>query len=470
MKKFGTFLLLFLFLLSIFSFATLAQEENAKDSVRMGSHSMDAQLPVLGSEQLITNAKSVILYEVNTDTLMYAWNADERLSPASFVKVLTALIAIEQGDLSSSVTVERSVLDTVVYNAVKTGFQDGEVLTLQDLLYCMMVDSGNDAAALIADHIAGSQSVFVETLNTYAQELGCTNTNFTNVHGLHDDNQYISARDMGRIMAAAVKNETFCEIFGTIYYSVPATNLSEERYLSSENYLINNDTVQIYYDARVLGGRTGIAQDGSRCITALAEHNGLRYISVIMGSESVYEENGVQVRSFGGYSETSDLLDKGFEGYQSCQLIYNGQVLKQKKVVNGDCAVSLGSRESASVVLPAGVTMADIAIQYADTADELTAPVEAGQQLSTVKFMYGNTCVAQTALYAMNSVRAADTAPAQQDQKNGHDGWKTAFTVLLIILIAIIVLFAVLRIYRMMLRRSVNKRSRHRRQDRRRSR
>lgn len=469
MKRFGAIILLFIYFASVFAFDTLAQEETASDAVLMGSHTMDAQLPVLGSQQLITNAKSVILYEVNTDTLMHAWNADEKLPPASFVKVLTALIAIEQGDLSASVTVKSSVLDTVVYNAAKTGFLDGEVLTLQDLLYCMMVDSGNDAAALIADHIAGSQSVFVETLNTYAQELGCSNTNFTNVHGLHDDNQYTTARDMGRIMAAAVKNETFCDILGTVYYSVPATNLSEERYLASENYLINTDTFQIYYDERVLGGRTGIAQDGDRCIAALAEQNGLRYISVIMGSASVYEENGVQVRSVGGYTETSDLLDLGFEDYQSCQLIYNGQVLKQKKVLNGDCAVSLGTQESALAVLPVGATMDDITIEFSDSANEFSAPIEKGQQLSTVKFMYGNTCVAQVKLYAMNNVRAADAVPVEQMREDGSETWEKAFITLLIVLICIIILFAILRVYKMLQRRAVNKRTRKRRQDRRRS-
>lgn len=469
MKKFFAAVLIALYLLPTLGVHAFAQEETVKDSVSLGSHSMDANLPVLGSAQLITNAKSAILYEVNTDTLMHAWNADERLSPASFVKVLTALIAIEQGDLASTVTVSRSVLDSVVYNAVKTGFQDSEVLTLQDLLYCMMVDSGNDAAALIADHIAGSQSVFVEALNSYAQELGCTNTNFTNVHGLHDDNQYTTARDMGRIMSAAVKNETFCTILGTKYYNVPATNLSEDRYLVSENYLINNDTVQIYYDQRVIGARTGVAQDGSRCITALAEHNGLRYISVIMGSESVYEENGVQVKSFGGYAETSDLLDLGFDGYQSCQLIYEGQVLKQKKVVGGDCAVSLGTREAAYTVLPAGVALTDLTTVYSDYSEELQAPVEAGQELSVVKFMHGNSCVAQVPLYAMNSVNSvADTTVEQQKDSDGTQS-KAFLTALLIIVIVCISAVGIFRLYKVFAARMKYRQNQAKRRNRRRS-
>ena len=469
MKKFFAAILLVLYLIPTLGMIVFSQEEMVKESVSAGSHSLDAVLPVLGTTQLITNAKSAILYEVNTDTLMHSWNADEKMSPASFVKILTALIAIEQGDLNSTVTVSQSVLDSVVYNAVKTGFMDTEVLTLQDLLYCMMVDSGNDAAALIANHIAGSQSAFVDTLNSYAQELGCTNTNFTNVHGLHDDNQYTTARDMGRIMAAAVKNEIFCTIIGTKYYNVPATNLSEDRYLVSENYLINNDTVQIYYDKRVIGARTGVAQDGSRCITALAEHNGLRYISVIMGSESVYEENGVQVKSFGGYAETSDLLDLGFEGYQSCQLIYNGQILKQKKVLNGDCSVSLGTREAAYAVLPAGVVLSDLTSAYTDVAEELQAPVQAGQQLSTVKFMHGNICVAQVPLYAMNHVNSVSEMIIEQPEKSDGQHAKSIMTILLVAVIAVLLFVAGSRIYKMISIRFKYSQGQKKRRNRRRS-
>ena len=220
MKKFIAAILLVLCLMPTMEISVFAQEETVKESVSMGSHSLDASLPVLGTTQLITNARSAILYEVNTDTLMHSWNADEKLPPASFVKVLTALIAIEQGDLASTVTVSQAVLDSVVYNAVKTGFLDTEVLTLEDLLYCMMVDSGNDAAALIANHIAGSQSAFVETLNSYAQELGCTNTNFVNVHGIHDDQQYSTARDLARMLCAAVENEDFQRLLQGVYVNV----------------------------------------------------------------------------------------------------------------------------------------------------------------------------------------------------------------------------------------------------------
>ena len=404
MKKHLVIILILSLALHIMIASAVAVAPESDQSVIMGSNTIDSQLPVLGSEQLITNARSVLLYETQTDTLMYAWNADERLPPASLAKILTALIAVEQGDLSAKVTVRQEVLNTVSKNAVKSDILAGEVLTLEDLLYCMMVDSGNDAAAVIADHISGSQEAFVQQMNEYAQSLGCVDTNFTNVHGIHEENQYSTARDLGRILAAAVKNESFCDIFGAVYYSVPASNLSEDRHLVSENYLINGDIVQIYYDGRVKGSRTGVTEDKNRCIASVAESNGLQLVSIILGSASVYEESGVKVRSFGGYTETSDLLDLAFDGYQPCQLIYNGQILKQEPVENGDCYVSLGTAASAATVLPGGVSVDDLNVQYEHINQTLKAPIKKGDLLSCVKFTYGGKCVAQLDLYAMNSV------------------------------------------------------------------
>lgn len=461
MKKVFTLLLLCAFVFSIISVPSAATEEPVKQSVTNGSHSLDSQIPVLGSDQLITNAKSVILYEVSTQTLMHAYNADEKLPPASFVKILNALIAIEEGDLSAKVTVKGAVLDTVAHNAVKTEFIDGEVLTLEDLLYCMLVDSGNDAAALIADHIAGSQDVFVDKLNAYAAKLGCIDTNFTNVHGLHDDMQYTTARDMGRIMTAAVQNETLCEILGTVYYTVPANPFSEERNLVSENFLLNDDDMEIYYDARVKGSRTGVANDGTRCIASVAESDGLRFISIIMGAASVYEENGVKVRSFGGFAETSDLLDLGFDGYSAYQLIYEGQILLQRNVLNGDCAVNLGTNEPAATVLPDGITMGNLSVEFSHINAELQAPIEAGQKLSVARYMYGGICVAEADLFAMNAVVDSSTQLVIQPKSAG-EGTGSALTTVLVAIILVLLLYLAYKLYRSKSLKKAKKQRRHR--------
>lgn len=384
-----------------------ATDESALDaSAVSGCHSADAMVSLLGNGQIVKNAEAVFLYDVNSDTLMHAWNPDVPVEPASLVKIMTALIAVEQGQLDDAVTVQQAVLDTVPDDAVSSELIADEVMTLKDLLYCMMIDSGNDAAAVIADHVAGSQSVFVEWMNTKAQELGCVNTNFTNVHGLYDEMQTTTARDVGKILAAAVKNEQFTEIFGTVYYDVPATNKSEERKLVTGNLLMSDD-MEINFDERVTGGRTGVASDGSHCLAVTAEYGSMKLVSVLIGSSATYEDDGNTFHSAGGYAETQQLLDAGFTGYYSSQILYEGQVLTQRAVLNGSSHVSLGCTSSVSTVLPEGVSFNQLSLRYVNGEAELKAPIQKGEVLCGVEVWYGGLCVAYTDLYALNGVTEA---------------------------------------------------------------
>ncbi len=470
MKRIFAIFLIVCLILSSTAFAASAQS-TVDESVQSGSHSADALMPLLGTDRLITNAKSVMLYEAKSDTLLYSWNADEQLPPSSLVKIMTAMLAIENGDLSALVTVESEVLNSVPAEAVDCALQIGELLTLEQLLYCMMVDSANDAAAVIAHHIAGSQQSFVAMMNQRAQELGCTGTNFINVHGLHDEMQYTTARDVTKILAEAIKSEQFRTIFGTVNYTVPQTNKYEERNFSTGNYLINQEDRPTYYDSRVTGGRTGVTQFSDRCIAATAEKNGLQVISIVMGAESVYEENGVEVRSFGGFPETTKLLDAAFDGYARSQIIYQGEILKQQKVSGGDCDVMLGTDISVSTVLPADVGYEDLSFRYHDTLTQLAAPIAKGTQLSTVQVYYGSLCVGQASLYAMNDVavkQAQSVTDSQPVQDNAT--WTRVLTVIgmiAVVLILIVILFRIISRVRLM---SSRKRSLRYKKDRRRSR
>ena len=133
---------------------------------------------------MIAMSQAVVAYELNTDTLLYTWNADQRINPTGTVKLLTCLIVLEEANLDDMVTVYRSTLDTIAWGAVSAGLKAGEVVPMMDLLKCVMVASANDAAAVMAAHVSGNQKTFVERMNQKAAELGCTDSNFTNVHGL----------------------------------------------------------------------------------------------------------------------------------------------------------------------------------------------------------------------------------------------------------------------------------------------
>lgn len=437
MKKIGVICLVFCLVVSflgVISFATPVENSeptgdkheeavgNAQDT-----SGLDAAAPLLGGQQLVENIKSAILYECASDTLIYAYNPDAQMYPSSFVKILTALLAIEKGKLDDAVTATEEVLASVPYDAVSADLQAGEVMTLEQLIYCMMVGSANDASAVIAHHISGSQEVFVQEMNDYAAQLGCTNTQFMNVHGLHHEQQYTTARDMAKILREAMKNEAFVEIFSAVAYEVPATNKSDIRDLATGNYMMKTDS--IYYDARVTGGRTGVAEDGTRCLATSAEGNGLKLVSIVMGAESVEEEDGYTLQVIGGYQETSTLFDKGLDGYKAVQVLFPEQAVTQSSVIDGENHVVLGTKVAVSAVLPSNVGVEDLTFRYSNIA-EIKAPITEGDLLSKVEVWYGATCVAKGDLYAMNAVRSVLDIQTVVEETNDGVAAKTALTVI----------------------------------------
>lgn len=470
MKKIGCICLIICLMVSVMGSSVQATEETLSGTVVNGCHTLDARVPFLGSQQLVENTRAVVLYEIGSQTLMHAYNADEKMYPASFAKIMTALIVAEKGNMTEAVTVSADVLDTIPAGAASSGLEADEVLTVQDLLYCMMVGSANDAAAVLADYISGSQSAFVAEMNRYAAELGCKDTNFVNPHGLHDESQVTTARDSARILEAAYKNEIFAKAFGTVYYTVPATNKSGARNLVSGNYLLNgNDGPEIYYDSRVVGSRTGVTEDDERCVASVAKTDGLELICIVMGSKSEYTENAGQVKNFGGYSETSQLIDKS-AGFAARQILFAGQALRQYSVVNGNADVVAGPIVSVATVLPSDITADALTYRYMDVDGALQAPIEKGTRLSSLEIWHNNFCVAQVDLYAMNAVPVQQLSENDSQLQDPKNVWQVALYVVLIILGIIIAFVLVIRTVHWIRRVSNRNRSRRYRRSRRRSR
>ena len=423
-------------------------EDTAEDfSVTSGCNTVEGQFPFLGTQKVLDNGKAMILYEVGTDTLMYADNVDEPIPPASLVKILTALIAVEKGNMDDAVTVKQGVLATLDPDAVMASpkLAVDEVLTVRDLLYCMLVSAANDAAVILADHIMGNQDSFVAAMNEYADELGCVNTNFVNVHGLHHQDQYTCARDVARILAKAVQNELFCEVFFSNKYVVPATNKNESRILVSQNYLLNKDIVVIHFDERVKGSRTGTTTNGLTNIASYAEVDDMKLISVVMESASTYDEKTGRVKVFGGYGETQKLLDMGFEGNKAGQLLYVNQILKQVPISGGSSELTIGVKEAHASVIPADLGVERLEYRYVNEVP-LSLPVQEGQKVSTLQIWCNNICLAQTDVFAMSSVYASDQLFADEREQSidASDVVSVAFKIVgavLIIGLVIVVVF-----------------------------
>lgn len=409
-------------------------------AIDKGSFSLDALQPMIGSGKISDNVRSAIVYESTSQTLMYTWNPDAQMYPASFVKILTALIAVEKGNLDSAVTVTQSALEGLPIDAMSTELKVDEVMSLGDLIRCLLIGSANDAANVIADYIAGSQTAFVEMMNDYAEEIGCSATHFTNPSGLHDDSQHTTARDVARIIDAAFKNETFRALFTTYDYMVPATNMSQERRLISGSSIQNKDS-RLYYDERVVGSRTGVTNDGRRCLAAVAEYNGMTVISVVMGCESIYQEDGTSAILVGGYQETTALLDACLTGYKTAEILSAGHPVRQVAVEGGNNHLVMSADVSFSTVLPQDMTIEGLNFQYVDKLLQL--PIEKGQHVSDVLIWNGTMCVGQAKLFAMNSVEEAVVNSV--DNISAEDGKFSVGVWLIVILLVIIITFIFIR-------------------------
>lgn len=440
-------------------------------SVENGCYSLDGKVPIMGNQQIISNMTAAFLFDVDTQTVLYALNPDMPIYPASLVKIMTALIAVEQGNLADMVTVKDRVIATVPRSAVTAYLQPNELISLSDLLYCMMVGSANDAAAVIADHVCGSQEAFVAEMNRKAAELGCTGTVFTNPHGLEEAQQVSTVRDIVKIINHAMKNPDFMTYFSEEYYVVPATNKYESRSLYTNNYLMYSvDNMRIYRDYRTTGGRTGLDSNDRRCVAATAQDRGRTLISVIFGAESKYDEEKKTTITFGGFTETSDLLTMGFENYTPMQVLYEGQVFRQYSVTGGENAVVVGSAESAYSVLPVNASPAELSFRYFDEENAFVAPVNKGQKMSTVQIWYGNVCVAQTDLFAMSEVRPLTVSAEKEVNSKSGSFWTDTLVVIGSVAVGIILLLLLVRCIGLLRMAMIKRRGRKYRRSRRRSR
>lgn len=407
MKKssFLCFLTVILLILSM-ALPTYAQSSNAVDYSN-GCISLQAQKPLAGSEKLLDSAKAVILYELSSNTMVYSYNPDTHVDPSGMNKIMTALIALEKADPQAVATVSRKALDSVPIGSVSAGLKRYEEIRIIDLLYCMMVSSANDAAAVIAEHIGGDQETFVAMMNQRAMELGCKNTNFVNATGISAQGQYSTARDLAVITQTALQNEIFAKIFSTVNYTVAKTNKSDPRELVTSNNMMrpaNKD----YFDQRITGGKTGALSTVDRSLICTTQADGGQFLSVVMQASGTVTEDGLAAVTFGSFEETKKLLDFGYEKYGVFSLLRSDQVVERFNVSNCDSMVSACAVETLRVALPKEALLTDVEFRCMQNAG-LTAPIQKGQIIGTVQVWYNGICIGQSQLTAMHDSYAPGT-------------------------------------------------------------
>ena len=304
-------------------------------------------------------AQAVLLADLDSGIVLYEQNADAARSPASLTKVMTVLLALEAVErdelqLSDLITAGSDCRRGMRDDSSSVDLSPGEQMSLEDLLYCAAVSSGNDACNVIAAAIAGDIPSFVERMNRRAEGLGCSQTHFVDPHGLSYDDQ-TSARDLYRITLEALSHPGFRDFCDCREHIVPATNRCGERHLYSSNALL--DPHGIYGDRYVYEGahgvKTGYTRAAGYCLISTVERDGLRLLAIVLGSDGPYLSD-TQTRY--NFVDSAKLYDWAFSVFTEQQLCTRGQVLSRQEIQTdrGRQELQLLSAGDRSVLFPLG--------------------------------------------------------------------------------------------------------------------
>ena len=337
-----------------------------------------------GNTDLGLNAKSAILMEESTGNILYESNPDERLPIASVTKVMTMLLIMEAVD-SGKISLDDMV--TVSENAMSYGgstmfLETGEQLTVNDMLKGIAVASANDGCVAMAEHLAGSESAFVDMMNEKAKKLGMENTHFMNTNGLDEEDHYSSARDVAIMSRELMKHET---IFN--YTSIWMDTLRGGKFqLANTNKLIR------FYDG-ANGLKTGSTSKALCCLSAAAKRNDMQLIAVVLGAPTSAER----------FASAKSLLDYGFANYAVNTQITAGDEVQKIAVEKGvDKEVGVVAGDSCSTLVKKG--QEDNITKEIKIDETITAPIEAGQKIGTMTISRDSEVIADINLNASSAV------------------------------------------------------------------
>lgn len=308
------------------------------------------------AEGVGTSAASAILMDVDSGRVLYEHNADAKMLIASTTKIMTALVAVRDGNLSDTVTVSREAAYT---EGSSMYLKEGEELTLETLLYGLMLCSGNDAAVAVAEHVGGSVQGFVKRMNETARELGMNHSSFANPNGLDDEKHYSTARDMAVLACAALENETVLRIASTRSITIGG------RTMTNHNKLLS------MMDG-CLGLKTGYTRAAGRTLVSCAERNGQRLAAVTLQDGN-------------DWADHQSLFEYGFSAYPARRPAILGRELGRAAVAGGmSDSVPLVAADSFSWPLAEGERLETSLELFRDLSAPVTAGTRAGQAVFTL--------------------------------------------------------------------------------------
>ena len=436
--------------------------------------------------------------------VFYERNADQKVFPASTTKIMTTLVTLENGNLDDEFMVGEEVLGTTIkfssYSSLM-GIQPGETLTLRDLVYGLMLVSGNDAGEAIAKHVSGSIDGFVALMNQKAAELGMTNTHYTNPHGVQNDDHYTTARDMAKLMAYALKNEEFIKIAETKTYTVPANSVRTTALeLVNTDRLLNAVSTDIYPTVYqyAIAGKTGDTDSAGKCLVCAAEKDGARLIYASFGDKKDLYNGDTDITNLARFINAAKVFEYVFDnGYQKVTALELGL---QKSFTTG--VVGANEADLVDGQLTMSALLDNVAIRalqtkidyYKSNAASITAnvvlttdaqaPITAGQSMGSVEYKIGDTTICTAPLiadFAVNKVLGVESlqpeetavvssSPDSTPLIKGHKDWEAGdyltltFVLLIVLLIALVIIFVLAERKRRYERKRRSARARKRKQ------
>lgn len=352
------------------------------------------------AENAGTGCESHILMDYDSMTILNEKDIHKPLFPASTTKVMTAILALELGNLDDMVTVDQEIVNLTYGSHI--ALEPGEQLTLEDMLYALLVASANDAALAIAKHISGSIDEFVTLMNTKAEEIGALNTNFVNPNGLHEDEHVTTAYDLALIAHYAMENPQFRDFVNTTAYTIEATEIKEEpRYLYTTNRLLRSDQtidldgkkVPITYEG-AQGVKTGYTEEASNCLISYAERDGQRLLAVVLKSQS----SGV-------YVDTHKLLNYGFDNFENITIGNKNEFIDNVEIANGSLPL-IGAVLENDIIQPMNLVNSDNLERKINLRSNLEAPIKEGEIIGTLDYYNGDEIIATGNILSTASVEA----------------------------------------------------------------
>lgn len=386
------------------------------------------------------SSTAVLLLERQTGEVFFSLNETVRMAPAGLAKLMTALVAIEAIDNGDISLYEQITAGQIMYTGLDSdpNITAGDTLSLESLLYYAVLSSSGAACNIIADAVGGDIATFLTRMNARASELGCTNTNFSNVHGAQDDNLYTTAKDMAHIINTALDNSLFYEMFTTFSVEIPETGISSSKVLSSSNPMMDENSQYYYEDCT--GGKAGFTTTAGYCLTATSSKDNVELLVVVLGGTT-------EAGSVTAYTDAASLLTWVYENFSYQQVLSSTEIIVEVPISMALKTETVSLRPDKSIMALLSNSSGtktfkrEISIFNEESGAELVAPIPAGTVLGKIVVSKDGVVYGTVDLVASTSIELdkAEYMRAEISKTLDSGGVKLVIWILVILLILYVV-------------------------------